>query len=413
MDRATAQNTILVTRDNAKTVGRKLPLLARAVINMLVDLKFGALTLKWPNGAVTRIEGELPGSDAYIELISFDLAKRVFKNGDVGVAESFMDAQWKSLDVTAVLQLFCENNHLMIARQRNFLANWVLRYIRWRNTNTKRGSRRNISAHYDLGNDFYQCWLDPSMTYSSALFNKKGMDLAEAQAAKYANLARLAGIGENDTVLEIGCGWGGFAEYAARTIGCKITGLTISQEQYDYAKKRIFEAGLNDKVDIVFRDYREEQGRYDRIVSIEMFEAVGEKYWPIYFDTLRERLKENGSAGLQIITIQDRLFDQYRASTDFIQRYIFPGGMLPTPEILLKLGNERGLKLSNQHIFGHDYADTLSEWRKTFRKAWPNIRLLGFDERFKRMWEFYMHYCEAGFRSENIDVRQMVFTRSA
>lgn len=411
MDLNTAQNTVLVTRDNAKLVGRKLPILARAAINMLVDLKYGAVTIKWPNGAVTRIEGQLPGSDAYVELISFDLAKRVFKNGDVGVAESFIDGQWKSPDVTAVLKLFCENNHLMIARQRKFVTGLFLRFIHWRNSNTRRGSKRNISAHYDLGNSFYERWLDPSMTYSSALYRNKDMDLATAQKEKYANLAQLTGIQENDTVLEIGCGWGGFAEYAASEIGCKVTALTISQEQYNFAQKRIFNAGLNEKVDIVFRDYREEQGQYDRIVSIEMFEAVGEKYWPVYFDALKYRLKPRGSAGLQIITIKDDLFEKYRASTDFIQRYIFPGGMLPTPKILSKLGHERNLHLNSEYVFGHDYADTLVEWRKAFRKAWPEIKELGFDIRFKRMWEFYMHYCEAGFRSENIDVRQMVFSK--
>ncbi|MEP3525623.1 MAG: cyclopropane-fatty-acyl-phospholipid synthase family protein [Hyphomicrobiales bacterium] len=406
------QDTILVTRDNAKSVCRKLPIIARAAIKMLIDLKYGAVTIKWPNGAVTRIEGQLPGSDATIELLSFDLATRVFKNGDVGVGESYMDEQWKSPDVTAVLKLFCENNHLMIARQRKFITGLLLRFIHWRNSNTKTGSKRNISAHYDLGNSFYKLWLDPSMTYSSALYREKDMDIASAQREKYANLAELIGIREKDNVLEIGCGWGGFAEYAAKEIGCKVTALTISQEQHDFAKKRIFEAGLNEKVDIVFRDYREEKGHYDRIASIEMFEAVGEKYWPVYFDTLRDRLNTRGTAGLQVITIKDNLFEKYRASTDFIQRYIFPGGMLPTPQILSKLGSHRGLQLTGEHVFGHDYADTLVEWRKSFHEAWPEVEKLGFDHRFKRMWEFYMYYCEAGFRSENINVRQVAFAKA-
>lgn len=413
MDGNTAENAILVTRDNAKIVGKRLPFLARAAINMLLNLEYGALTVQWPNNAVTRIEGSLPGADARINLKSFDLAKRVFKSGDVGVAESFMDGEWDSPDVTAVLLLFCENNHLMIARQRNFFSGLVLKLIHWRNQNTKTGSRRNISAHYDLGNEFYKRWLDPSMTYSAAIYEKDGIDLESAQNAKYSNLARQAQINSSDHVLEIGCGWGGFAEFAAREVGCKVTGLTISQEQLDYAQQRIFEAGLNEKVDIVFRDYREERGQYDRIASIEMFEAVGEKYWPTYFDTLKNCLKPGGLAGLQIITIQDRLFEKYRQSTDFIQRYIFPGGMLPTPEILQTLGCERGLTLTAERIFGHDYADTLFEWRQSFRDAWPEITPLGFDERFRRMWEFYFHYCEAGFRSENIDVRQMVFSKPA
>lgn len=413
MDGDTAENTILVTRENAKSVGKHLPLLARTVMNMLLNLKYGSLTVKWPNKKVTCIEGKLPGSNAYINLKSFDLPKRVVQSGDVGVAESYMEHQWDSPDVTAVLRLFCENDHLMIAQQRNFVSGLLLRFIRWRNANTRRGSKRNISAHYDLGNEFYERWLDPSMTYSSAIFEDKDMNLKDAQQAKYANLARQIQIGANDHILEIGCGWGGFAEYVAKELGCNITGLTISREQFEYSQKRIFEAGLNEKVDIVFRDYREERNQYDRIASVEMFEAVGEKYWPTYFDTLKTCLKPGGSAGLQVITIQDRLFEKYRASTDFIQRYIFPGGMLPTPQIMNKLGYERGFSLTAERIFGHDYADTLVEWRKSFQNAWPEIVPLGFDDRFKRMWEFYLHYCEAGFRSENIDVRQMVFLKPA
>ncbi|MBA4782262.1 MAG: class I SAM-dependent methyltransferase [Rhizobiales bacterium] len=412
MDANTVNNAILVTRDNAKRVSKGLPILARATINALLHLKYGALTVVWPNGDITRIEGELPGADACIELKSLDLAKRVLSSGDVGVAESFMDGEWQSPDVTAVLLLFCQNTHLGIARQRAFFTRLVLAYFRWRNTNTKRGSKRNIAAHYDLGNDFYSRWLDPSMTYSSAIFEEKTMSLEEAQRAKYASLARLLDLKPSHNVLEIGCGWGGFAEYAASEIKCRVTGLTISREQLDYAKKRVFEAGLNDKVDIVFRDYREETGVYDRIASIEMFEAVGEKYWPTYFDTVRDRLNPGGAAGLQIITIKDDLFEAYRSTTDFIQRYIFPGGMLPTPTILGKLTSARGLTLAEERIFGHDYADTLVAWRDRFHRAWPEIVPFGFDERFKRMWEFYMHYCEAGFRSENIDVRQMIFARS-
>lgn len=408
----TPQEAILITGENVKSVGKHFPIVARTVIHKLINLEFGSITMEWPNGMVTRLEGKEKGSDAYLKLHSFDLIKRAAKSGDVGAGESFMDGEWESPDVTAVLKVFAENQHLMVGHHRNFLSRLLLRLTHLRNLNTKLGSKRNISAHYDLGNNFYKRWLDPSMTYSSALYKNKDIDLADAQTQKYENLAKLVGIKEGDSVLEIGCGWGGFAEYAAKTIDCKVTGITISEEQYNFAKKRIFKAGLNEKVDIVFRDYREEQGLYDRIASIEMFEAVGEKYWPVYFDSLRDRLNPGGAAGLQIITIKDNLFEKYRTSTDFIQRYIFPGGMLPAPGILKKLGHERGLTLNDEQIFGHDYAETLVEWRNSFRKAWPEIEKLGFDLRFKRMWEYYLHTCEAGFRSENIDVRQMVFAKA-
>lgn len=361
---------------------------------------------------MTRIEGTQPGSHGRLNLHNFNLAKKVLKSGDVGVGEAYMDGDWSSPDVTAFLLVFCQNSEILIARRRNFFSKVALSFIAWRDQNTKKGSKRNIATHYDLGNDFYSRWLDPSMTYSSAIFEKPGMSLEDAQEAKYANLVRETGIGPNDHVLEIGCGWGGFAEFAAKEIGCKVTGLTISQEQLNFAQERIQKAGLSDKVDLVFRDYRDETTQYDKIASIEMFEAVGEKYWPTYFDQLKTCLKPGGSAGLQIITIREEMFDKYRASTDFIQRYIFPGGMLPTPEILEKLGEERQFKLVGERVFGHDYADTLAVWRDKFREAWPDVKPMGFDERFKRMWEFYMHYCEAGFRSENIDVRQMVFQKA-
>jgi cyclopropane-fatty-acyl-phospholipid synthase len=281
----------------------------------------------------------------------------------------------------------------------------------WMNRNTKAGSRRNIHAHYDLGNSFYGAWLDGSMTYSSALFDES-RDLVAGQQRKYAALAERTAIGPHHHVLEIGCGWGGFAEYAASEIGCKVTGLTISQEQYDFACKRIFEAGLNDKVDLKLQDYRDEKGAYDRIASIEMFEAVGEEYWPAYFQQVRERLKPGGFAGIQVITIEESLFGRYRRELDFIRRYVFPGGMLPTGAIMRDLGAKVGLSLHNERIFGRDYALTLVHWRERFRAAWPNLTPLGFDERFRRLWEYYLAYCEAGFRAGTIDVRQMVFARS-
>ena len=406
-------NPTLITNENFNDVSKGLPLVARAVIKAVIGLKYGTLTLQWPNGSASQIVGKNAGVNAIINLKSYDLATRVIKRGDVGVGESYMDEQWDSPDVTAVLKLFCDNTHMMIAQQRNLFSSFFLKLLSWRNENTQKGSKRNIAAHYDLGNNFYKQWLDPSMTYSSAIYKDGQMSLHDAQNEKYANLVRQTGISADDHVLEIGCGWGGFAEFAAREVGCSIKALTISREQFDFAQERIFKAGLNDKVDIAFQDYRDETGTYDRIASIEMFEAVGEKYWPTYFETLSKCLKPEGTAGLQIITIQEKLFESYRKKTDFIQRYIFPGGMLPTPTILKDLAQQNGMGFSKEDIFGHDYADTLVEWRKSFQAAWPNIQPMGFDQRFKRMWEFYMHYCEAGFRSENIDVRQMVFMRPA
>ena len=247
------------------------------------------------------------------------------------------------------------------------------------------------------------------MTYSSALYQTGANDLESAQAAKYRALARDTDIGPNDHVLEIGCGWGGFAEFAAREIGCKVTGLTISREQHDFAVERIAKAGLSDKVEIKFQDYREETGKYDRIASIEMFEAVGEKYWPTFFGKVKDCLKPGGTAGMQIITINEGAFDTYRKRPDFIQRYVFPGGMLPTPAILRSLGADHGLSFLRERVFPQDYARTLAEWRQRFWVSWEKIVPLGFDDRFKKLWEFYLHYCEAGFRAEYIDVRQVVY----
>ena len=247
------------------------------------------------------------------------------------------------------------------------------------------------------------------MTYSSALYSTGANDLESAQIEKFRALAHDTGIGPSDHLLEIGCGWGGFAEFAAREIGCKVTGLTISREQHDFAKARMARAGLTDKVDIKFQDYRDETGKYDRVASIEMFEAVGEKYWPAFFGKVRDCLRSGGTAGMQIITIKESAFERYRARPDFIQRYVFPGGMLPTPTLLKSLGADHGLTYARERIFAQDYARTLADWRERFWQSWEKIVPLGFDERFKKLWEFYLYYCEAGFRAEYIDVRQVVY----
>jgi cyclopropane-fatty-acyl-phospholipid synthase len=280
------------------------------------------------------------------------------------------------------------------------------------NANTRAGAKRNIHAHYDLGNEFYSSWLDPSMTYSSAKFEDPRETLQEAQRNKYASLAQRIGLRPEHQLLEIGCGWGGFAEYAAKEIGCKVTGITISREQHDFARARIAKAGIGDKVEIRLEDYRDTKGAFDRIASIEMFEAVGEEYWPAYFDKIRSLLKPGGVAGLQIITIDERYFSAYRCSVDFIQKYVFPGGMLPSMTTLREQVARAGLTWRENTTFGQDYARTLATWRDRFTAAWDDIGRMGFDERFKRLWNYYLSYCEAGFRAGSIDVTQIAIARS-
>ena len=389
-----------------------LPRLARLAARLAMNIKYGSLDAEFPDGRVLRIRGKEPGPHGTLMINDWRFFKMVIQGGDVGVGEAYMAGYWTSPDVTTFLEVFCINQESTIDAMRGSpVTRFLLSVRHWLNSNTKRGSKRNISAHYDLGNAFYKEWLDPSMTYSSAIYTNETNNLEQAQNEKYASLVRQTGIHPEHSVLEIGCGWGGFAEYVGKMVGAHVKALTISREQFDYAKERIFKAGLNEKVDIVFQDYRDERGMFDRIASIEMFEAVGEKYWPTYFKQLARCLKPGGKAGLQIITIQDRMFEDYRRGTDFIQRYIFPGGMLPPPGRLTAIGKSLGLDLTDQKIFGQDYARTLAEWRERFVVAWPRIRPLGFDERFKRLWEFYMHYCEAGFRAGNIDVRQMVYAK--
>ena len=279
------------------------------------------------------------------------------------------------------------------------------------NRNTKSGSKRNIMAHYDLGNSFYEKWLDRTMTYSSARFDDHDTDLASAQKHKYCTLAETMSLKPDETVLEIGSGWGGFAEYAAKDIGAYVTGVTISKAQLDFAQERIFREGLAEKVNFRLQDYRDLSGQYDKIASIEMFEAVGQEYWPAYFDKLRECLKPGGVAGLQIITIDDRYFDHYQARPDFIQRYVFPGGMLPSIPQLRKQIENAGLIWQDAFAFGQDYAKTLNVWTERFLDAWEAIAPLGFDEQFKKLWRFYLAYCEAGFRAKSTDVIQAAVMR--
>jgi cyclopropane-fatty-acyl-phospholipid synthase len=404
---------IEVNESNFAQATASLPLLVRKAFGYAVKLEFGDLIARLPNGNAYSFKGAKPGPSATIIINDLSFGKRLIEGGDIGFAEAFIAGEWETPDLTEFLYLFCVN-HAAVATllPGQSIAKWVQRFRHWLNRNTRKGSKRNIQAHYDLGNQFYSMWLDKTMTYSSAIYAAGDNDLASAQTRKYRTLAENGGFQSNDSVLEIGCGWGGFAEFAAKEIGCNVTGLTISNEQYNFARERIFNAGLNDKVTIKLQDYRDEKGLYDRIASIEMFEAVGEDYWPTYFAQLRDRLRVGGTAAVQIITIQERFFENYRVEMDFIRRYIFPGGMLPTPTILKDMGQQHGLSQISQKIFGQDYARTLADWRVSFRAAWPQLMPLGFDEKFRRIWEYYYAYCEAGFRSENIDVRQIVYAKN-
>ncbi|BBF92750.1 SAM-dependent methyltransferase [Blastochloris tepida] len=407
------QQPIPVSPETLHLAAPGLPRAARLALSLAARLRHGTLTVQLPDGRSLMLGGAEPGPNAVMIVKDFAFARRLIVSGDLGIAEAYLRGEWESPDLTQFLHLFCSNQDLtqaMLATQP--LVRLWQNFRHWLNRNTRRQARRNIEAHYDLGNAFYAAWLDPSMTYSAALFEGGINDLESAQRAKYRQLADELALAPGHTVLEIGCGWGGFAEYAAAERGCKVVGLTISREQFDYATARIAKAGLSDRVEIRYRDYRDEHGLYDRVVSIEMIEAVGESFWPTYFRKLRERLLPGGLAGIQSITIQDRVFDAYRRELDFIRRYIFPGGMLPPPSILRELGAGMGLPLVKEREFGLDYATTLVHWRDRFRAAWPHLAPMGFDERFRRLWEYYLAYCEAGFRSRNIDVRQMIFARA-
>jgi len=389
------------------------PTAFRAALRVLAtNWDIGTVTWILPTGKTVKITGGKPGPDATVRINDYNFMRRAFAAGTIGFAEGFMAGEWETPDLSAVLEAFSLNfDKLSALLSGNPFMRTVNVLHHLLHSNSRAGSKRNIHAHYDLGNGFYSRWLDPSMTYSSALYERPNQPLPEAQHAKYAALARTIDLTPGKHVLEIGCGWGGFAEFAAKEVGARVTGITISQAQYDFAKKRLFDQGLAEKADIKLVDYRDVQGTFDAVASIEMFEAVGEAYWPAYFSKVREALKPGGRAGLQIITIRDELFGRYRSRTDFIQRYIFPGGMLPS-EARLKEETERaGLEWSDLKRFGQNYADTLAEWGRRFEAAWSDIRKDGFDERFRRLWRFYLSYCEAGFRTERTNVIQLGLSR--
>lgn len=397
----------------ALITGLNAPASAKAVFFALLQLKDGAALITLPDGRQLRF-GQADGPAADFQIKDYRFARRVLTSGDIGFAEGLMAGEWESADLPALLTLLAANverfHRLLEGGPVGKALNW-LRHLA--NANTKQGARRNILAHYDLGNRFYEAWLDASMTYSAARFDAHVRDLESAQRAKYKALAQHLDLKPGDHVLEIGCGWGGFAEFAARECGARITGITISDEQLAYARARMEKAGLSDRVEIRRQDYRDVEGQFDKVASIEMFEAVGEKYWPAYFGKIADVLKPGGRAGLQIITIRDELFEQYRRRADFIQRYVFPGGMLASMERLKEETAKVGLVWRKAEAFGQSYAETLAEWARRFEGKWNDIRALGFDDRFRQLWRFYLGYCEAGFRTGRTDVVQLQLAKPA
>ena len=392
-----------------------VPLMARKGVAMLQRAwDVGRLDIVFPNGKHLLLHGQKPGPSAVLQVKDFNFIKRVLASGDIGFCDGYKDNEWDTPDLATLLEVLTLNSKkLGQLFTGNIVTRMINRLVHALRKNTKAGSRRNIFAHYDLGNSFYDKWLDKSMTYSSALFDGGAKDdLTAAQIAKYERLAKLVDLKPGQHVLEIGCGWGGFAQYAAETIGAHVTGITISQAQLDYAVERMERLGLSDKVEIKLMDYRDIEGEYDAVVSIEMFEAVGESYWGAYFDKVHEVLKTGGKAGLQIITIADDMFEDYRQRADFIQKYIFPGGMLPSLTKLAEHSRAAGLKLVSDFTFGKDYAETLKQWALRFEKAWHEGRIHGFDDPFRKLWLFYLAYCEAGFRTERTNVVHLQLQRA-
>ena len=389
-----------------------LPRYFARVFAMSQSMNNGRVDFVLPDGRRFRAEGKNPGPVCELHIHNNDLFARLIREGDLGFCDAYLDEWWSTPDLQAFMDLVHADNEGIydgfpgLALLRNFEK---LRF--WLQRNHKSQARKNISYHYDLGNDFYKLWLDDTMTYSSALFRTGQESLEAAQIAKYASMVDEIGAQPGDHILEIGCGWGGFAEYAAKERGLKVTGLTISEEQFKYATDRIEKAGLSGLVDFKLQDYRDEKGLYDGIASIEMFEAVGEKYWPAYFETVRERLKPGKTATFQIITVTDRRWKVYKRGVDFIQKYIFPGGMLPSPSVLRDQIKRAGLGIERSIEFGHSYSVTLRRWHDTFNEKWDQVSAMGFDDRFRRMWNFYLTSCAATFESSNCDVTQITVRR--
>ncbi|AHD01035.1 SAM-dependent methyltransferase [Leisingera methylohalidivorans] len=385
-----------------------LPRYFAAVFAKVKAMEVGQLDIHLPDGRIFSANGRNPGPAADLHIRNPDCFARLIREGDLGFADAYLEGWWSTSDLQAFMDLVHMGaNTVYDGFPGQGLARAYERFRFWLHRNHRKQAQKNISYHYDLGNDFYGLWLDDTMTYSSALFCSGQDSLEAAQTAKYASMVDQMGVQPGDHVLEIGCGWGGFAEYAAGQRGLKVTGLTISKEQLNFARQRLEKAGLSDHVDFRLQDYRDCRGTFDGIASIEMFEAVGQKYWPAYFSTIHDRLKPGGKATLQIITVADRRWEIYRKGVDFIQKHIFPGGMLPSPQVLRGQVERAGLGVVRSIEFGDSYDQTLRRWHDTFNARWDQIAGLGFDDRFRKMWNFYLTSCAAAFKAGNCDVTQI------
>jgi cyclopropane-fatty-acyl-phospholipid synthase len=397
----------------------RIPAAARVLFALLNRVEVGGVELTTPEGATLVFgPGGVPArgikaNPAVLTFKDWGVAGAALRGGDVAFAETYMQGRWDTPDLTQLLTVLAANQS---ALERAFYGRWwsrsLLRLKHFLNANTKRRSRKNILAHYDLGNAFYRLWLDPTMTYSSALYDRRfDAELTDAQQTKYSRLLGELALTGSAHILEIGCGWGGFAETAVRA-GHYVTGISLSDAQTTYARERLDQAGLVDCASLRLQDYRDVRGTYDGIASIEMFEAVGERYWPAYFRTVYDALRPGGRACIQTITIADDRFERYRTQSDFIQQYIFPGGMLASPARFVDVAQAAGLTLARVHTFGRDYAETLKRWLAAFDENTPAIRAQGFEEKFVRCWRFYLAYCAAGFDTGTTDVGQYTFVRT-
>lgn len=396
-----------------RLVEANLPAAAHTFCALLSRLDTGTLHFTTPDGNVIHVCGRHSGPTADLSFKDWQVAAELLRTAEIGLAECFSDGRLETSDLTSLLR-FCAVNERALAEYfhaRPLAAAWLWLKHLWR-TNTRRQARRNIQAHYDLSNDFYALWLDSTMTYSSGLFEwnaegKASGDLVAAQIAKYERILLELAPQRGAHILEIGCGWGGFAEYAARTRGVRVTGITLSPAQLEFARRRIASARLEAEIDFKLIDYRDVAGEFDFIVSIEMFESVGERYWQTYFETIRAHLRHGGRAVIQTITIDEHVFARYRRGSDFIREYIFPGGMLAPISRIIRDAERAGLHTGTPFRFGRDYAHTLMCWHQRITQAASEIDALGFDARFRRLWQFYLNYCEVGFRSDRTDVLQL------
>ena len=380
--------------------------------NFLSKIKYGNLKVKFPSGVIKDFSGLNEGLSASITIHDYNFLQYVFKRGSVGFAEAYMKGFYSTPNLTNLLMLSHKNEEFFLNNINSNLFYLTLSKIKhFLNNNSKAQSKKNIKYHYDLGNNFYEKWLDKTMTYSSALFDNKNTNLSDAQFNKYRKIAETLSLDSNSKTLEIGCGWGGFSSFVAKNYNCSVDAITISKEQYEYASEKIQNEGLSEKVSVIFRDYRDIKKKYSNIVSIEMFEAVGKKYWHNYFDTIRNSLNDGGMAALQVITIDEKKAKDYQNRPDFIQQYIFPGGVLPSKKQLINLSNKVGISWLEAQSFNNSYAKTLDLWNNKFQNSWNQISKQGFPLRFKRMWEYYLSYCEAGFTNGSTDVSHFLLNK--